>query len=160
MKMMVFRLGGNRFCLPTLHVQEVAPMATLLRPPGLPSVLEGFLNLGGVGVPVLRLARLFGLAEGEPDYGTALVILRCEPSLALLVDEVENVVEMAAEARVSLDPGNTFNDGTSGSWDDGRGPIHVLAVERILLEEERLRLTELQAQMQTRLQMLDELVPS
>ena len=53
-------------------------MASLFRPPTIPSLLEGFLNLRGTAVPVLSLGRLFGLHERPLELHTPLVILRGE----------------------------------------------------------------------------------
>lgn len=135
-------------------------MASLLRPPGLPTVIEGFLNLAGRGVAVVRLDRLFGLPENRIDLSTALVVLRGEPPLALLVDEVVNVRDVAADQRVALPPGNTLNDCATGAWDDGHGLIHILATERILLEEERHRIADLEARMQDRIVAIAEVTAS
>jgi hypothetical protein len=63
--LLLFHLSGQSAAFPVANVHSVAPMASLARPPGLPSVLEGILNLGGAAVPVLRLDRLFHLPVQE-----------------------------------------------------------------------------------------------
>jgi len=126
-------------------------MASLSQPPGLPPVIAGFLNLGGFGVPVVRLDRLFGLPASPLDLSTALVVLRGTPSLALMVDEVVNVREIPPDSDMALAAGTTLNDCATGAWDDGRGLVHILSAGRLLIEEERARLEELQEQMQERI---------
>src|SRR5438128_2487698 len=83
--LLLFHLPGHACALPLASVQEVVPMPLLSRPPGLPSVLAGFLDLGGAIVPVLRLDRLLGLSEVVPGLYTPLLVLRQpEDRLALL----------------------------------------------------------------------------
>ena len=131
-------------------------MALLSRPPGLPPVLAGVLNLGGQGVPVVRLDHLFGLPPSPIDLGTALVVLRGAPSLALMVDEVINVREIPPDSGMDLSSGTTLNDCATGAWDDGRGLVHILSAGRLLIEEERARLEELREQMQERIAAITE----
>jgi len=156
MKVLIFRVSHCRCCLPTTQVQEVTPMALLSRPPGLPPVLAGVLNLGGQGVPVVRLDHLFGLPPSPIDLGTALVVLRGAPSLALMVDEVINVREIPPDSGMDLSSGTTLNDCATGAWDDGRGLVHILSAGRLLIEEERARLEELREQMQERIAAITE----
>src|SRR5581483_12384644 len=42
--LLVFHLGSQAYGLPLHEVQEVLTLAALSRPPGLPSLLAGFLN--------------------------------------------------------------------------------------------------------------------
>jgi len=151
MKVLIFRVSHCRCCLPTSQVQEVTPMALLSQPPGLPPVLAGILNLGGQGVPVVRLDHLFGLPTSPVDLGTALVVLRGAPSLALMVDEVVNVREIPLDSDMALASGTTLNDCATGAWDDGYGLVHILSASHLLIEEEHARLEELQEQIQERI---------
>jgi purine-binding chemotaxis protein CheW len=150
MKVLIFRVSHCRCCLMTTQVQEVTPMALLSQPPGLPPVIAGILNLGGQSVPVVRMDRLFGLPANPLDLSTALVILRCDPPLALMVDEVVNVREIPPDSDMALASGTTLNDCATGAWDDGRGIVHILSAERLLIEEEHARLEELHEQRQDR----------
>ena len=92
-RLMVFHLAGQAYALPLRELQEVVPMAELFRPPGLPSVLAGFLNLAGTAIPVLRLDRLFELPEPVLGLYTPLLLLRHpDYQVALLVDKVSEIL--------------------------------------------------------------------
>src|SRR4051812_6590060 len=69
-RLVVFHLAGQAYALELGAVQEIVLMAALSRPPGLPSMLEGFLNLAGTAIPVVRLDRLFRLPEQMPGMFT------------------------------------------------------------------------------------------
>ena len=82
-----FELAGRTCAIPSANVREVLFMPALARPPGLPAILEGILNLGGVAVPVVKLDRLFGLPERVAGLYTPIIVLRSQNPLALLVDK-------------------------------------------------------------------------
>ena len=91
-------------------------MATLSRPPVVPSLLAGFLNLAGIAVPVLRLDRLFGLPDLALGRYTPLVLLRQrECPLALLVERVSRIVAVPEEAILPVPANQAFNDCVEGS---------------------------------------------
>src|SRR5687767_4741813 len=95
---LIFRLPGLDCALPLTALREVVAMAQLSRPPGLPSLLEGLLNLGGSAVPVVRLDHLFGLPDVELGLYSPLLILRqTEDQIALLAEAVHGVVRVSHE---------------------------------------------------------------
>ncbi|MBI2504469.1 MAG: chemotaxis protein CheW [Candidatus Latescibacteria bacterium] len=148
----VFRLAGQACALPLERVQEVLPMATLLRPPGLPALLEGFLNLGGAAVPVIHLCRLFGLPWEAPGLYTPLLVVSGHPGpLALLVDEVTDLLSVDQKALVQVREDQVFNDCVEAEIDLGDRTLHLLSPDRLLLEEERQRVAALREAAQERL---------
>ena len=62
--LVVIAVGETACALTQEAVRALLPLPHLDRPPGLPAPLAGFLNLGGVAVPVVDLARLLGLPAG------------------------------------------------------------------------------------------------
>ena len=64
--LLVFHTSGLSCAFPLEAVREIVPMARLSSPPGLPSGLEGFLDLRGIAVPIVRLDRLFDLPAQHP----------------------------------------------------------------------------------------------
>jgi purine-binding chemotaxis protein CheW len=126
-------------------------MAQLACPPGLPALLEGFLNLRGEAVPVVRLRRLFGLPEQTPGLYTPVVILKEGGPLALLVDEVGGVLSAPEEDRLPVQEGHAFNDCVEAEVALEGRLVHLLSTDRLLLEGERRRIAEFQAVAQRRL---------
>ena len=60
---LVFRLADQQYGIPVGEVQEIVPMARLVRSASLPAVIDGFLNLAGRAVAVVPLRRLLGLPD-------------------------------------------------------------------------------------------------
>lgn len=148
-ELLVFAIAGQFCAIPVGAVQEIVPMAALARVPGQPSLLEGFLNLRGVAVPVLRLSRLFGLAPAEPGLHTPLIVLRGQPHPAgLLVDAVVEIACADAAGAFPIQENDCFNDCAQAQVQVGGRVVHVLSPERLLLEKERQCVAELRAQAQ------------
>lgn len=133
-------------------------MASLARPPGIPSLLEGFLNLRGCATPVLRLDRLFRSASWSAGLYTPLVVLRGRVHpMALLVERVEGIVSAPDAALLPIQAGHCFNDCTEAEVvsEPGSPPIHLISGERLLLAQEQSRIDELRATAQQCLQELE-----
>lgn len=155
-RLVTFTLGGETFALGVDVVREVVPIAWLARPPNMPRAVEGVLDLGGQAVPVLRLDRLLGLAEGTHGLDASILIMRENlgrngQPMGLLVDHVDGVRPVTAFTRMPLAPEQSFNGCVAALLGDGDGAWHLLSWDRILLAEERARLVEFQARAQERL---------
>ena len=156
MDAVIFRLAGQACAFPLERVQEVLPMAALLCPPGLPSLLEGFLNLGGAAVPVIHLCRLFGLPAQVPGLYTPMLLVSGRPGpLAFLVDEVTDILSLDPKALLPVRESQVFNDCVEVEIDLGGRTLHLLSPDRLLLEEERQRVAALQEAAQDRLKALE-----
>ncbi len=148
--LVVFDIGGRRCALPAAAVREVVHYPELSRPPGMPGILEGFLNYGGSVLPVVRLGRLFGGAAEPPGLYAPILVLRGSP-VALLVGAVRAVAEIQDGSLLPVEGEAVFNDCLAGQAEIGGEPVHVLLAERLLLAQERRRLDELAAQVAERL---------
>jgi purine-binding chemotaxis protein CheW len=149
----VFQLVGEKAAVPLENVRRIAPMAQLARPPGLPTALEGFLNLGGTAVPVLRLDRLLQLPERSPGLYSKLIILKgaSDGQIAILVDQVNEILSVAEATFLPVGKEHSFNACTEAGVPARGEVIHLLSPARILLEMERRSLSEFQAVAQRRL---------
>jgi chemotaxis signal transduction protein len=154
-QLLIFQVAGQFCALRIESVREIVPMAELVRLPGQPSVLEGFLNLHGAPVAVLRLDRLFDLPAAQLSLYTPLIILKGQRnSTALLVDRVDEIASAPAGAFLPAAENSCFNDCSPAQVVlDGR-TIHLLSSEHLLLEKERRAVAELQTRAQ---RYLDEL---
>src|ERR1700741_5330936 len=104
----LFEVGGHSFGLRLDSVSEVVPMAALSRPPSTPAILEGFLNLRGTALPVLRVATLLGLPQDSLDLHTPIVILRAALPLALLVNRVTGIAALPADGLLPISEADSF----------------------------------------------------
>lgn len=129
-------------------------MAQLARPPGLPSPLEGILNLGGTAVPVVRLHHL--LRRPEPTVGlySMLIVLKSLTGvrLALLVERTSEALSVSRSELVPVDQKDSFNACAESSFVLRGETVPLLSAQRILLEKEKLALAEFQALAQRRIE--------
>lgn len=155
--LLIFQIAGYECAIPCERVQEVVSMAATAQSPGQPSTIHGILNLRGEAVPVVMLRRLFTLPEMEPGIHTPVIIARLGNTLTgLLVDRVNEVAMVDSEGMTPLAENHSLNQCADAyvSFDGRR--IVLLNCDRLLLEEEKRRITELQAAKQFRLRQLDE----
>ncbi len=89
-----FRIGHLRLALPVDRVQEVVRRQDLTGVPLAPAAVEGLINLRGQIVTALSLTSLL-LGRPEPAGQTALIVRVGEELLAMLVDEVGDVIDVA-----------------------------------------------------------------
>jgi len=138
--------------MPISNVREIVALPALAKPPGLPPLMMGFLNLEGAAIPVIRLDHLFDQPESDPNPYTPLIILKnSKPPLALLVDGIVEVVTVVAGDILPVQLAHTFNDCAVGEIAIAGRAISVLSVDRLLLEKERQSVFEFQAMEQRRL---------
>lgn len=151
----VFELGGHTFALRLESISEIVPMAALSRPPSMPSILEGLLNLRGTSVPVVKLAALIGATEPRLELHTPLLIVRDGSLLlAFVVKRVIGIVPVAAGGLMSNAQSDSFNGCVEGQFLSAGTPVHLLALGRLLLEKERRALADFHAIETTRLSQL------
>ena len=129
-------------------------MAHLERPPGIPSAVDGILNLGGNAVPVWRLDRLLQLAAKPPGLYSMLIVLKgaADCRTAMLVDRVSETLSVPETAFVPVSAKDSFNGCAEAEVSVKGQVIHLLSMPHILLRQEREALCELQAAAQQRLQ--------
>ena len=146
-----FKIGDLLCAVAIARVREVLPMVELIRPPRGPRVLEGYLNLGGTAVPVLRLDRVLDLPERMVTAADHLILIRLgDRAVALLVERALELMrvedrEMIAGEFAKLSPC------VAGEIRGPAGPVHVLDVDRLVLDVERRALDEFALEAQRRL---------
>ncbi|KAB1071543.1 chemotaxis protein CheW [Methylobacterium planeticum] len=145
-------VAGVPCALPRAAVSEVLPLPNLFRPPTLGPLLAGFLNLGGEPVPVVDLARLFGLrAEAREPGAYDHLVLAADRATAFLVDRASDLVTVAPEAVRPVSGRQTLNGCVEAEITLGDRLVHALAPGRILTVEEQERLSALTRAAQERL---------
>lgn len=149
--LVAFRLGERGFALPVDDVAEVVPIARLGRPPQMPAAVEGILNLAGQAVPVLRLDRLLGLAEGHYGLSASILVMRGRRTLGLLVERVDRVLGAADLQVLPVAAADSFNGCVAAELAQGGDLRHLLSWDRLLLEQERQRLEDFAVREQDRL---------
>lgn len=91
-RVVVCRVGEERFVLPVAAVREVVASTPVTRLPGAPALVRGLANVHGTLVTTISGPRL--LALEVPESGDWLVVLTLHQGrVGIQVDEVEDVVE-------------------------------------------------------------------
>lgn len=149
--LVVFKVGEEVFAIPVDAVAEVVPIAWLARPPQMPTIVHGILNLGGNAVPVLRSDRLLGLPAARFGLDASILVMKGALPLGLLVGHVEGVRPAAAFQVMPLASAHSFQGCLAAELNGPGGAVHLVAWDKVLLEEERTRLEYFQRATQGRL---------
>lgn len=111
LELLCFRVGGRVFALDIMNIREILRRQEVTPVPGAPPHVAGVVNLRGELVPVIDLDR--GLLGGVGDGGTEdpkLVVARTGPhTMALLVEQVLEVVSVPVQELLPLPGGETMN---------------------------------------------------
>jgi purine-binding chemotaxis protein CheW len=152
--LLVFQLSDQSAAFRLEDVERIMPMAELASPPGLPSAVEGILNLAGVAIPVLRVDRLFGLPAQRLGLYSTLIILRSprDAKVAILVDRVSEVLPVPENAFLPMEQEGSFNGCTEAMVAVRDVAVPLLSPSRLLMAKERTVLSEFQTMAQRRLQ--------
>jgi len=151
--LLVFQLADQLAAVSLKDVERITPLAELACPPGLPPALEGFLNLAGYAIPVLRLERLLALSPQRLDLYSLLIILRGPGGarFAIVVDRILRISQVSENTLLSIGPKDSFNGCAEGTMTIENQLIHVLSASRILLKEEQETVAKFQSMAQQRL---------
>ena len=98
-QLVTFRLGNDEFGTDVGSVREITRVGDITHMPEAPSFIQGVMNLRGQIMPVLDLARQFGLDNREelPDSARIVVTEVQGQTVGMLVDEVPEVLTIPKE---------------------------------------------------------------
>jgi purine-binding chemotaxis protein CheW len=97
-QLLTFRIQGQEYAIKVANVVQVVRMVGVTRAPKAPDYVEGLMNLHGQVIPVVNLARLFGLEEHAVDLETQLLIASAKNhTAAFIVDIVSEVLVLSRE---------------------------------------------------------------
>jgi purine-binding chemotaxis protein CheW len=149
--LVVFTIADRRCALPRGAVRGLLPVPHLWRPPATPPLIAGFANIAGDAVCVLDLARLFedvySVLGEEGDFYRHLILVDgvlADRPVALLVDRVLSLTVVDEADLRPLTAGATLNGAVQAECDLNGELVHLLALDRLLLEVERQGLIDLQ----------------
>lgn len=153
----VFRLGAARLALSRGEVLEILPLPRLLSPAGAPSVLAGYMNVGGEALAIIRLGRLLDPQAPLEEAGIYSHIIRLAPAgrrMGLLVDRVEDAAA-EAQALEPVEPSDSLNGALAANIRLEGQLCGLLSSERLLNAHEAAKLQEMTEMMQERLRLWD-----
>lgn len=140
-----FRVLGEDYGLPISKVREIISLPPVTRLPQTPPFVRGLVNVRGIIVPILDLARFFGQEPAGATKDTCVVIVEMfsngrERLFGLVADSVREVVELANDT--VIEP-STFGDRAriaclSGLVPTAGGLLLLLDAERLLSAQQML----------------------
>lgn len=95
-QLVIFRLRHEEFGAEITSVLEISRMLEITHLPETPGFIEGVVNLRGQVIPVIDLARQFGLEPEAklPKTARIVVVEAGEETVGLIVDEVPEVLRV------------------------------------------------------------------
>lgn len=134
------RLGDEEYAVEVSHVQEIVRPTAITAVPRAPHYVEGVLNLRGRVVPVVDLARRFGMPARERTKATRIVITQMDArTVGMLVDAVSEVVRLGPD-QISPAP-DLARSGLNAEFFTGVGQANgrlliLLDLPRVLSKQE------------------------
>ena len=132
-RVLAFFLGTQRYALPIERVREIQQIVAFSQMPSTGSGVVGMVNLRGNVVPAVDMRLLVGLEPVEYTLETPMIItdVRNE-TLALLVDEVQDVFELAPGCLQESPALHSLSASMIGVARMDDGLIYVLDVDELV----------------------------
>jgi purine-binding chemotaxis protein CheW len=156
---LTFQVGHYWCALPAPQIQEIVAIAATIQVPGQPSMLEGFLNLRGTLLPVVRTAALFNIPFQAGLYAPIVIVRTSHGALGLLVSQVESVLTVDRAELHPLAADHVANEYAGAEFSIEDRKVILVDCARLLLSEERRRLAEMQAIVEQRISALQTVAP-
>jgi purine-binding chemotaxis protein CheW len=143
MQLVIFTLGEEEYGVPIQFVKEIIRKPAITHLPNAPTYVLGVINLRGQIIPILSLHQRFGLGSEERDQTKVVIIEFADLVVGMEVNEVSEVLTLAAE-RISAAPSMATT--IDSNFISGVGKLQdrlliILDVERILTDEEHSMLS-------------------
>jgi len=97
-EIIAFRLQGQEFCVMTKTIREIRGWTPSTPVPRAPYEVLGVINLRGIVIPVIDLARKLGMDPTVPSQRSAIVVAEVHDMvIGLLVDQVSDILTVRAD---------------------------------------------------------------
>lgn len=124
MLMLLFYVGQERFALDCDLIVEIFPKINLKPIPSEPSYITGFMNYGGIPVPVIDTVQLIENRPSENSMHTRIVLLKyqsfendsfigliCEKAISTIEAELSQFIRIGLKSNEKPYLGGMFTDG-------------------------------------------------
>lgn len=144
------RLAGQPFGLRIPDVAQIVEMVAIVRIPQMPDFIQGLINVHGRITPVLDLRQRFDLTMTPYHLFTPIILVESDGCLlALVVDQVEEVVELSSPHEPSPHlAADTMERAAEANYLAGvvrvdQTIVPIINVQSILSKAEKNRLAEI-----------------
>jgi purine-binding chemotaxis protein CheW len=129
----VFRLGSQRYGIAIQQVNEIQQIVAFSDVHTHRLGVVGMVNLRGEVIPAIDVRRLVGMEDRAYTLETPMIIVRSmEHLVALIVDEVQDVVELPGGCLQAASPMHAMSDKMIGVARLDDGLVYLLDVDRLL----------------------------
>lgn len=98
-QLVTFKLGTEEYGIDIMQVQEIIRLSEIVRVPKAPPFVEGVLHLREKILPVIDLAKRFGVSSGQRTDLSRIVVVNIKDNpVGLIVDSVCEVIRLPAGA--------------------------------------------------------------
>jgi len=145
-QVVAFRVGAELYGLDIASVQEIDRIQPVTKMPQALAFVEGVIHLRGAIIPVIDLARRFGLAPIVADRQTRIIVASLRgQSVGFIVSVVTEVVPIPTKSigpapQLAFDRSGRF---VSGMARVGEELISILSIDRLLSPDEVAQLSHL-----------------
>jgi purine-binding chemotaxis protein CheW len=137
-----YRIGAQQFAIEIHRLTEVLSYGPITPLPGAPPFVEGMIDLRGELVPVIDLRKRMGLKEIRNQMQTRILITRIQQQrIGLIVDLADQVYTVPVENIKAPPEGSEFILAVAKQDQE---LLVILDLERLLTEQERVRLRSFQ----------------
>ncbi len=147
LKVVSFKIGEEEYAIDIMKIDSIVQVDKINRIPEAPFFVEGVMDFRGTVIPVISGRKKFSDSSERSVDGTdrAIVITTANKKVAILVDEVREVISLPQET-LEEPPQEIANEGNKyiSAISNIKGRmIIVLDVAKILNEKEAVSLSNL-----------------
>ena len=98
LEIIAFKINQQQFCLRTETIREIRGWTPATPIPHAPAYVVGMMNLRGLVIPIVDLARL-GMSDAVPQERSAIVVAEVHGmNMGLLVEEVSDILTVSSQS--------------------------------------------------------------
>lgn len=136
-QLVVFALSGEEYAASISQVKEIIRYGGATKLPDTPEFMDGIINLRGKVIPVVDLAKRFGLTRKTTGEAQAIIVEAAGREVGMVVDAVSEVLRIDDGA---IEPAKTVNH--AGEYLQGIGKLEgrlliILDLDKIFSEKEQ-----------------------
>jgi purine-binding chemotaxis protein CheW len=99
LEIIAFKLNQQQFCLRTETIREIRGWTPATPIPHAPAYAVGMMNLRGLVIPIVDLARKLGMPDAVPQERSAIVVAEVHGmNMGLLVEEVSDILTVSSQS--------------------------------------------------------------
>ncbi len=135
-QLVVFQLGSEEYAVAIAQVKEIIRYGGATRLPNTPEHMEGIINLRGKVIPVVDLAKRFGLARTRTNDAQALIVDAAGREVGMVVDEVSEVLRLEDTAIEQAQTVSHAAEFLRGIGKVGERLLIILDLDKLFSQEE------------------------